>query len=150
MSEATTSKNTSPVVRHQQQYKTSISTDTSKTTASGIVFDHERINLDSHQLVWLDANVNNNDDSNSAITIANLRQIIDYTKLFDTMEGCQQFLEKKTNTSMTFLIASGQFGEILIPKIHQLENVLIIYIYCQNKDYHQRWASKYPKVKKFR
>lgn len=116
-------------------------------TSKDIVFDRDRINLDSHQLVWLDANVYNAGDENSTTTIASLRQIIDYTKLFDTVESCQQYLENKQNTSQTFLVTSGQLGEILIPKIHHLDNIIIVYVYCQNKDYHQTWTSKYPKVK---
>ena len=94
----------------------------------------------------MDANVNNDSDSSSTVTIAGLRKIIDYTKLFDTIEGCQRYLEDGEIVSITFLVTSGQLGEILVPRIHHLKNVVTIYVYCQNKDYHQKWASKYEKV----
>jgi hypothetical protein len=119
----------------------------SETELHSQFFDRKRVNLESHQLVWCDANVNNHSDYGTTITVEKLRKIVDYTKLVDAVGECQSYLENQNDNSTTFLVASGQLGEILIPRIHQLEKVLQIYIYCHNKEYHQQWASKYKKVK---
>ncbi|CAF1108164.1 unnamed protein product [Didymodactylos carnosus] len=55
-------------------------------------FDRERVNLESHQLVWCDKNVND-----SVTLVEALRKIVDYTKLFDNVEACKQYL----NTTST-------------------------------------------------
>lgn len=109
------------------------------TAANMIIVDHDHVNLESHQLVWLDE---------KTVTIENLRQIVDYTKLFDNVEACQQYLQNSKDHKNIFLVTSGQSGEKLIPEVHGLQNVLVIYVYCQDREYHQKWASEYQKVKK--
>ncbi|CAF1462512.1 unnamed protein product, partial [Didymodactylos carnosus] len=124
----------------------STSTTADTTATRPTVFNRERVNLESHQLVWLDPNVNNSNESESSITIEDLRKIIDYTKLFDNVEECQQYIVQTKDTT-TFLVISEQLGQILIPQIHHLKNIWIIYVYCHNTEYHQPWASHYSKIK---
>jgi hypothetical protein len=104
------------------------------------LFNRERINLESHQLIWLDTRVKSDE-----ITLQSLRKIVDYTKVFDNIDECLFYI-KQTNSTVTFLVCSGQLGEIFTLKVHDLNNIYAIYIYCQNKEYHQKWASKYSKV----
>ena len=114
-----------------------------------IVVDHDHVNLESHQLVWLDAKTSEQNSVNT-VTIESLRKIVDYTKLFDNAEACQQYLQSSKDHNNTFLVTSGELGEKLIPEVYCLQHVLVIYVYCQDKEYHQQWASKYPKVKELR
>ncbi|CAF1346366.1 unnamed protein product, partial [Didymodactylos carnosus] len=44
-------------------------------------FNRERMNLESHQLIWLDENVNSSEYENQRITTT-LRKIVDYTKQY--------------------------------------------------------------------
>ncbi|CAF5160229.1 unnamed protein product, partial [Rotaria magnacalcarata] len=69
------------------------------------IFDREKINLESHQLVWLDPTVDRNQESDTLASLENLRKIVDYTKLFNNVEQCQQFIEQ-TKTTTTFIITS--------------------------------------------
>ena len=100
------------------------------------LFNRERVNLESYQLVWLDDNVNNNKKDITG-TLEGLRIIIDYTKLFDNAEECRQFIEQTKDTT-TFLICSGQLGQGFVPEIYHLKKIWSIYIYCQNKEYCQK------------
>jgi hypothetical protein len=108
------------------------------------MFNREKVNLESHQLVWADANINNG-STDSVVTLQELRKIIDYTRLFDNVEVCKTYIEQSYDTT-TFLVCSGQLGEQLVPLIHGLKHILSIYIYCLNKEYHQLWALHYSKV----
>jgi hypothetical protein len=44
------------------------------------------------------------------------------------------------------LIVSGQFGREIVPKIHQLEQLSAIYVYCMNKEANEQWAKDFLKV----
>ncbi|CAF1488828.1 unnamed protein product, partial [Didymodactylos carnosus] len=111
-----------------------------------VVVDRNKVNLESHQLVWLDANVNNSEHEDTTVTLAGLRKIIDYTKLFDNISECKEYL-KSTENGSTFLVTSGSFGQTFVPEIHEVEIIYKIYVYCGNKEFHQKWASKYSKTK---
>ncbi|CAF3851750.1 unnamed protein product [Rotaria magnacalcarata] len=131
--------NEPPVVTGETRFTT--------TADSTILINDEKINLESHQLVWLDEKTSEQISEN-IVTIESLRKIVDYTKLFDNVEECRQYLENSKDHNDIFLVTSGQSGEKLIPEVHRLQNVLLIYVYCQDKEYHEQWASKYQKVKK--
>ncbi|CAF4936813.1 unnamed protein product, partial [Rotaria socialis] len=38
-------------------------------------------------------------------------------------------------------------GEALVPMIHNYEQIDSIYIYCDNKNKHEKWANKIKKIK---
>jgi len=110
------------------------------------MFNRERMNLEPHQLVWCDSNINIMVNTESVVNLEGLRKIVDYTKLFDNLEECQRYLTEATD-SATFLVCSGELGEKIIPEIHQLGNIRSIYIYCRDKDHHQQWSSQSTKVR---
>ncbi|CAF0878337.1 unnamed protein product [Didymodactylos carnosus] len=111
------------------------------------VSDRERVNLESHQLIWLDKSINSN-QSDSTVTVERLRNVVDYTKLYYNPEECLQHIEQTKDTA-TFLIGSDELVRIFIPKIHDLENIQAIYIYCSQNEYCQQWISNYSKVSPF-
>ena len=100
-------------------------------------FDRSRVNLESHQLIWCDTNVNSLvRQSESLVTIDKLRQIVDYTKLYDNANECLQYVEQ-TKDLKTFLVCSEQSAEKLVPQMHEWRNIRSIYIYClENNESH--------------
>ncbi|CAF1612238.1 unnamed protein product [Didymodactylos carnosus] len=78
-------------------------------------FNRERMNLESHQLIWLDENVNSSEYENQRITTT-LRKIVDYTKVFHSTDECQQHIQQ-TKYSRTFVVSSGQMTEMILPQI---------------------------------
>jgi hypothetical protein len=112
----------------------------------GRVFNRERVNLESHQLVWCNINVNITTNAEPIATLEDLRKIVDYTKLFNSVEECQQHLTQTTD-SVTFLVCSDELGKKMIPEIYQLNNISSIYIYCRDINYHNGWFSNFTKVR---
>ncbi|CAF1071152.1 unnamed protein product [Rotaria sordida] len=45
------------------------------------------------------------------------------------------------------MIVSGQLGKEIVPSIHNLRQVMSIYVYCMNKAINEQWASRFVKVK---
>ncbi|CAF1059361.1 unnamed protein product [Didymodactylos carnosus] len=147
----TSNNNVSTSINLQNlQTTTPVSVITNATTTTSdtqvTVFNRERVNLESHQLIWLDHNVSSNNDINTSTTFEGLGKIVAYTKLFHDIEGCLQYIERTKDTA-TFLVCSGKLGQALIPQIHNLKTIWLTYIYYHNKQYHQQWASNYSKVR---
>ncbi|CAF1506554.1 unnamed protein product [Adineta ricciae] len=120
---------------------------TTDTPSCGKILNRERINLESYQLIWLDSNTHSVINNDTAVTLTNLRKIVDYTKLYNEKEECIQYIKQTSNTT-TFLVCSGSLGEQTIPIVHSMNNIWTIYIFCQNKDYHEKWATNYSKIKR--
>ena len=98
--------------------------------------------------VWCDPSIgkktNVDDDTNTIRRLINIvhkvRQIV---HTFNDMEACREFIKDVQNVC---LITSGQMGEVLVPTIHDCEQMHSIYIFCANKARHEVWAAKYPKI----
>jgi hypothetical protein len=87
------------------------------------IFDREKINLESHQLVWLGQPIVSNNT---------LRNIIYYTKVFVDVKDCRQHIEQ-TKEFRTFLVCFLEHIDYIISYVHNLENVSKIYIYDEQK-----------------
>ena len=125
----------------------SMAQDNTSTTSSSVrsrLFDRERLNLESHQLVYCATYAQ--DSITEDITLSELRQIIDYTKCFNNDKSCKRYLQE-TQHIVSFLICSDNISKELIPEIHYLHNIRLIYIYSRNDEHDQQWLSKYLKVR---
>ncbi|CAF4110722.1 unnamed protein product, partial [Rotaria sordida] len=60
----------------------------------------------------------------------------------DSNEIIQNFLLEKA-----FLIISGALCQSIVPRIHQLNQLYSIYIYCRQPSKYEEWAKDWPKVK---
>lgn len=94
-------------------------------------------------LIWLDANVN---DTDSRDTEAQLSSIINNFKKFAEVAKCQKFIEERSQTDQLAIVVSGQFGQRITTSIHELQNVISIYVYCMNKQKNEQWARNFAKV----
>ncbi|CAF1143683.1 unnamed protein product [Rotaria sp. Silwood1] len=45
------------------------------------------------------------------------------------------------------MIVSGRLGQDIVPSIHELRQVISIYVYCMDKSRHEQWARNFAKVK---
>jgi hypothetical protein len=100
--------------------------------------------LETFSLIWLDANSNIKDSRN---TQQNLRSIINQLKIFQDPQECQQYVEQTPKEDQLVLIVSGQMGRLMIPSIHQYQQVSSIYIYCNDLTSNKKWACQFPKVR---
>lgn len=98
--------------------------------------------------VWCDATIGNpekvNDYTNTITHIAHIvNQNGQLVHTFNETNACRDFITQVNNVC---LIISGSMGEVLVPTIHNLEQVHSIYIFCFDKAKHDLWAKPYRKV----
>jgi len=98
--------------------------------------------VEMFSLVWLDPNA-----SVSQNTEQKLRSIINQFKHFQDILQCQEFIQKTSVNDRIILVVTGRLGQEIVPKIHQLRQIISIYVYCMNKQANEEWSSKYSKIK---
>ncbi|CAF4301144.1 unnamed protein product, partial [Adineta steineri] len=109
---------------------------------------NRRINMQRMQnvvLIWLDNNINeNNDDCNN--TIKQLKCMVNNINTFTDGKQCFEFIQTITNNKIC-MIVSGSLGQHIVPRVHDISQIDSIFIFCHNKEWHQQWAKKWPKIK---
>ncbi|CAF3774854.1 unnamed protein product, partial [Rotaria sp. Silwood1] len=95
-------------------------------------------------LIWLDTNANATEIRD---TEQRLRSIINHLKKFKDVEQCQKYIEERSQKDRLGMLVSGQFVREIVPVIHQLRQVISIYVYCFDKKRNEKWACKFAKVK---
>ena len=98
---------------------------------------------DIFECIWLDSSADSA-EGNKDIQ-KKLRHIIEKLCMFDNVETCEKYLRNITKESI-IMIVSGAFGRQIIPKIHDLPQIIAFYVFCQNKKSNEEWANKYNKV----
>jgi len=101
--------------------------------------------IQNFHLVWLDGNINENDDD-CRNSIQKLKQVVNTVNTFVDFDECIDFINKIPEET-AFMITSGALGQTTVPAIHNKKQVSVIYIFCGNKDRHEKWAKEWPKVK---
>jgi hypothetical protein len=101
-------------------------------------------NAENFVLIWLDPSVNSDENSNAQKKLANIHtNFKKFTSVADAEKSIRQFAV----TNRVILIVSGGFGKEIVPRIHQLEQVLMIYVFCVKRETHIEWAKEFDKVK---
>jgi hypothetical protein len=99
--------------------------------------------LEIFSLIWLEANVEVIDNENIQ---RELRTIINHLKKFQDVQKCRQYIGQRSKEDRLVLISSGHLGRELVPFVHDLRQVLSIYIYCADKKSNEQWSCKFAKV----
>ena len=76
----------------------------------------------------------------------NYVQLLIIKKKFRDVKECQQYIEQTTEKDRLILIVSGRLGREIVPLMHQLRQIISIYIYCMDKQANEQWSTKFPKV----
>ncbi|CAF3980886.1 unnamed protein product, partial [Adineta steineri] len=92
--------------------------------------------LESFSLIWL----NNNENVDIQ---RELRNIINHIETFDDVEECKDYIEKTSENDRLVLVTNGEFGQQIIPSIHQLRQISSIYINSEDK----QWTDDFDKLK---
>ncbi|CAF0920489.1 unnamed protein product [Adineta ricciae] len=88
------------------------------TSIPSYSFDREEINLESHQVVWCDIQDKSLAEEETTEIGSRLRKIVDYTRFFNDVNECEDYLEETSKTN-TFLICSGEVGKALMTRCDQ-------------------------------
>ncbi|CAF1299005.1 unnamed protein product [Rotaria magnacalcarata] len=95
--------------------------------------------------VWLDSNAKQSDRIQTVIQ--NLEQNhIDITSIVDCVQF-QQWFESYKSQKQIILILSNKFQNKIIPKFHESQSIIAIYLCSWGRKTSNRWAQKYPKVR---
>ncbi|CAF1156111.1 unnamed protein product [Adineta steineri] len=102
-------------------------------------------NIETFSLIWLDTSVNKTDENLRAQV--ELQTTVSQLKTFEDLNECIKHIHSLRKEDRIVLIVSGSLGRHIIPRIHQLDQVLSTYIYCQDQNANEQWSSQYLKVK---
>ena len=101
-------------------------------------------NLETYYLIWLDGYVNKSPEN--IIAQNQLRTLINHLKTFEDGKTCEEYIRSLSETDRIVFIVSGASGKEIIPQVHQLRQILSIYIYCLNKKKYEQLANEFIKV----
>jgi hypothetical protein len=100
--------------------------------------------LETISLIWLDANINVQKNRD---TQEKLRSIMYHLKTFHDEEECKNYIEQTSKYNRVVLVISGQMSRQVLPSIHQLRQVLAIYINSNDTESNEKWACEFAKVR---
>ena len=95
-------------------------------------------------LVWLDSNI---DEANSDCqnTIVALRRIVNTIHTFTDWPACFTHISEIKNARV-FMVVSGALGQGILPDAQLLSQIEAIYVFCSNREWHERWAKNWSKI----
>ncbi|CAF0800324.1 unnamed protein product [Didymodactylos carnosus] len=103
---------------------------------------HGLENLEEYYLVWCDKLANNVVKENIE---QKLRTIINYLKIFDNIEICEKYIRENIKNLKVILIVSDQFGQIIVPRLQDLSQLMAVYVYCEEKQSSEQWTQQFQK-----
>jgi hypothetical protein len=106
---------------------------------------HNNSNSETFLIVWLDGRVDNCKENINAQR--QLRKSIKHLKTFADNNQCEQYIRSVPVNNKIILIVNGHLGQVIVPRIHQLQQISSIYVYCMNKAKNEQWCKQYAKVK---
>jgi tetratricopeptide (TPR) repeat protein len=96
-------------------------------------------------LFWLDSNITEGDDE-SRNTSAQLQSVIKNIHLFNDVDECTNYLNK-IKEEQVLMVVSGRLGQQILPRIHNMQQLLAVFVYCGNKSDHESWTKSWHKIK---
>ncbi|CAF3667793.1 unnamed protein product [Rotaria socialis] len=118
--------------------------DTESDDPDEICLETANTNLETFYLIWLDPHVNT--DKHHLEAQQRLRALISHLVTFDDVDTCRKYITQAPLKHYLVLIVSGQLGQKLVPRIHHINQVINIYVFCANKALHEKWAKEFQKV----
>ncbi|CAF4329714.1 unnamed protein product [Rotaria sordida] len=119
-------------------------TNNSDLLLSTTTIDNGDKNFEIFSLIWLDKDVNTNED-NWKIQ-QKLKESINFIKTFDDIKKCEQWIGRKIQQNAEekiILIVSDSYGYEIVPRIYQLPQLIAIYIYCRVEMTNKQWLENY-------
>jgi hypothetical protein len=95
-------------------------------------------------LVWLDSSHGASVENISAQE--QLRTFDANLKIFSGDNECETHIKSQSNETRIILIVDERLGEQIVPRVHDLSQIISIYVFCWDKAWHEQWAKEYPKV----
>lgn len=106
---------------------------------SSIFTSNEHQNKEDMTLIWCDENIDVHGDAKKIVEL--LQQVNDYVLICSNVDTCFEYINR-IQTEKAFVILSNEAADEMMDKIHDLEQVNSIYIFCMNdaiKDHHTKY-----------
>ena len=115
------------------------------TTASPDVTSSRQHILQNFQLIWMAAEIDlsHKDCQN---TFKELQNIVNNVHMFTQRDECIDFLTA-VDDMKAFMIIERTLTKQIIPLIHDIPQLVGVYILCNNKSSHDQWTKTWVKVK---
>jgi len=97
------------------------------------------------RLIWCHGDIDDN-SADYRNTISHLRRAVNTINTFSDGVQCFQFLETIDNEKVCMII-SGSLGKLIVPCIHNMSQVDSIFLFCDDKKYHEQWVTEWFKIK---
>ena len=98
---------------------------------------------DVDMLLWLDANHDHTENKNVQ---SKMRTITTDFLPLNNVSDCENYVRKRPENDRLVLVVSGRLGQTIVPSIHDLPQIIAIYVYCGNKALNEPWAREFAKV----
>jgi tetratricopeptide (TPR) repeat protein len=99
-------------------------------------------------LIWLDANIDVENDADCHNTIIQLQSVVNNVNTFTDGDQCIEFIDTiDSNKNKACMIISGSLGQQIVPRAHNMSQVDSIFIFCGNKKHHEQWVKDWAKIK---
>jgi tetratricopeptide (TPR) repeat protein len=100
-------------------------------------------NKEEVRIIWLDANIDQSDDSIKTKNI--LLELNPAAQFYTDSDQCIDDI-KLIKDEQILLISSGSFAGIILPKIDQIQSIIAIFIFCVNKKQYESLKNDYDKI----
>ncbi|CAF4695638.1 unnamed protein product [Rotaria sp. Silwood1] len=119
-------------------------TDSNQVPKWGRQIDTNQI-IENFLLIWLDEKIDesNEDYQNS---IKHLRHTVNTVETFQKNEECIDYTSRLQDKK-AFLIISDALCQTVVPRIHNIDQVHSIYVFCRKKEKCQEWTKEWSKIK---
>ena len=97
------------------------------------------------RLIWLSDNIAEL-EKRFQESFTNLQRTFNSIDKFSDENHCVDLLTDLSHVKV-LMIVSGALGKRIVPFVHDFCQVNSIFVFCQNKPRHDRWASEWSKVK---
>ncbi|UJR24711.1 hypothetical protein I4U23_006085 [Adineta vaga] len=107
----------------------------------------ENPNLELLTLIWLDKLANATTENRHIQE--KLRGKINYLRIFDNSQDCEHYIRNVIDDKQEklILIVSGRLGPEITERVHDLKQIVSIYVFCFDQQKNELWASKYKKIR---
>jgi hypothetical protein len=104
----------------------------------------QKQNLETYSLIWLDTSVNTSQEN--VLAQQQLRTSINHLLIFEDENECEEYIRSTPKEDRIIFILSGQLGQRIVPRTHQLQQLFSIYVYCSDETRYSQWAQEFSKV----
>ena len=96
-------------------------------------------------LFWVDSSINPQDDD-FQVTLTQLKSVMGIIHVFNDGDECMKFLGKTENDHV-YMVASGSVGQQILPRIHNMRQLVAVFIYCIDRSKYESLVKTYSKVR---